>query len=477
MEQSESSGVVTTEPDFPRRKLDFAVMCRATATAILPEHPQARLQSKLLALAQSQAPPPPFPPQSPPPQPSPKQPVRPVKPQPQPIMPQSPKSRQRSDSEVKEGTPKKQKSCNCRYSQCLKLYCECFSRRIYCDGCNCTNCHNNVEHDATRQEAVGATLERNPNAFKLKILNSPHGLQDGKANILCSENCKCMDCKNFEGSEERTALVHVDRDNYISYLQQPANAAINEAIGTSHLGALPASKMGSSFSAQWLVINLLGWHNFHRKTISELLSHLLCYHPLFLVLLQQHRVDLPNLSYKSPLADVLRPQDVKELCSLLVIVSAEATKALADKNGKIDKQVGDQLKSSIVSSAPDKYCQMEDNMQKSIPEDRLSVNQVGRADDSGSDESDAQTRRPLPPATLALMCDEHDVMLVEPGSPTAAANSNGTATCKSSQGQIITEHYAEQERIVLTKFWDFLNQTVTCGSIKVFALLEAPAVH
>uniref|UniRef100_A0A453J715 CRC domain-containing protein n=2 Tax=Aegilops tauschii subsp. strangulata TaxID=200361 RepID=A0A453J715_AEGTS len=23
-----------------------------------------------------------------------------------------------------------------------------------------------------------------------------------QANILCSKNCKCMDCKNFEGSEE-----------------------------------------------------------------------------------------------------------------------------------------------------------------------------------------------------------------------------------------------------------------------------------
>ena len=145
---------------------------------------------------------------------------------------------------------------------------------------------------------------------------------------------------------------------------------------------------------------------------------------------------------------------------------------LSEGKGKIDKQVGDQLKGSIVSSAPDKYCQMEDNMQKSIPEERLSVNQVGRADDSGSDESDAQTRRPLSPATLALMCDEHDAMLLETGSPNAAANSNGTTTCKSSQGQIITENYAEQERIVLTKFWDFLNQTVTCGRIKGEDLLQ-----
>lgn len=48
------------------------------------------------------------------------------------------------------------------------------------------NCHNNVEHETARQEAVGATLERNPNAFRPKIARSPHGSQDARVFNLSS---------------------------------------------------------------------------------------------------------------------------------------------------------------------------------------------------------------------------------------------------------------------------------------------------
>jgi len=63
----------------------------------------------------------------------------------------------------------KKKHCNCKNSRCLKLYCECFASGHYCDGCNCTSCCNNPQHEASRQEAVEATLERNPLAFRPKI--------------------------------------------------------------------------------------------------------------------------------------------------------------------------------------------------------------------------------------------------------------------------------------------------------------------
>lgn len=52
-------------------------------------------------------------------------------------------------------------------------YCECFASGTYCEGCNCVNCCNNVENESVRQEAVEATLERNPNAFRPKIFSSP----------------------------------------------------------------------------------------------------------------------------------------------------------------------------------------------------------------------------------------------------------------------------------------------------------------
>lgn len=43
----------------------------------------------------------------------------------------------------------------------IHSYCECFASGRYCDGCNCSNCYNNRDHEATRQVGtVGRTTVR-----------------------------------------------------------------------------------------------------------------------------------------------------------------------------------------------------------------------------------------------------------------------------------------------------------------------------
>jgi len=56
-----------------------------------------------------------------------------------------------SEESCKGGLPVK--PCHCKKSRCLKLYCECFARRAYCDGCKCTGCANVADSDA-REEAI-----------------------------------------------------------------------------------------------------------------------------------------------------------------------------------------------------------------------------------------------------------------------------------------------------------------------------------
>ena len=53
-----------------------------------------------------------------------------------------------------KGAAKLRKSCNCRNSRCLKLYCECFASGQYSFACNCQACHNNPENDEMRKRAI-----------------------------------------------------------------------------------------------------------------------------------------------------------------------------------------------------------------------------------------------------------------------------------------------------------------------------------
>ncbi len=115
--------------------------------------------------------------------------------------------------------------CNCKKSQCLKLYCECFANKVFCQGCNCVNCLNTEENKAERDKAMKSTLERNPIAFDPKIAKERdpeiqetlprhtrgcHCKKSGcqkkycecyQSGARCTALCKCEQCKNMEPVE------------------------------------------------------------------------------------------------------------------------------------------------------------------------------------------------------------------------------------------------------------------------------------
>ena len=61
--------------------------------------------------------------------------------------------------------------CKCAKSKCLKMYCECFTNKRYCDeSCLCKGCLNSPDHRDKITAARKSIRNRNPQAFKSKIL-------------------------------------------------------------------------------------------------------------------------------------------------------------------------------------------------------------------------------------------------------------------------------------------------------------------
>ncbi|CAI9755660.1 unnamed protein product [Fraxinus pennsylvanica] len=520
MEQSEKASPALKKAEFSatKKQLDFTVNFKASmldsgasfnGIMILPEHPQAQLQSKLLALAQpkklhadarSQLPPTMVAQlKSPPGTVTPVAPrlARPVKSIPVPrhksamlpiVKVASPKSRERCDMEQMEGTPKKKKQCNCRSSRCLKLYCECFSSGTYCDGCNCFNCHNNIEHESDRKDVMDVIKERNPEAFKPKIANSPHRARDGmveggevtmerkhnkgcnckksgclkkycecfQANILCSENCKCLDCKNFKGSEERKALFHGHPTDSMTCMQQAANAVISEAIGLSGFGLSQRKRNGN----QRIVFGSIT-DNQSNNRVSQVHQETCltsgASYPTSLVHASGPDSTtvfrLSKSSYRSPLAGILQPRHVEEFCTLLVGVSAEAAKSLSEekRTSNNDKATLDQAEIADVQKQPSAQ-ELPGNHENGV-QTSLSESTTG----------EFQNDRPVSPGTLALMCDENDLVFTQIDIPSRISGSNTRTTMNLHGSDYL---YSEQERLVLTRFRGFLNKLITRGSIK-----------
>jgi hypothetical protein len=110
--------------------------------------------------------------------------------------------------------------CKCTKIDCLKMYCECFSKGKLCnERCECHTCCNKDDHREHIYKAQQMANLRHPGTFKgvpawvplrrctcKKSECKKNYCDCFRAGLKCTEYCECLDCQNGK--------PHAHDDNY-----------------------------------------------------------------------------------------------------------------------------------------------------------------------------------------------------------------------------------------------------------------------
>lgn len=103
---------------------------------------------------------------------------------------------------------------------------------------------------------------------------------------------------------------------------------------------------------------------------------------------------------------------------------------------------------------------------RTLSDDCMDRRKTGReSNDAPGNRVDLENGRPASPE-IDLMCHEQEMVFMEAGPAAGIGGLSQNKTQISSNGHECSEVYADQEKLILTRFRDFLNRLITCGSIK-----------
>lgn len=110
---------------------------------------------------------------------------------------------------------KKKECCSCKFSHCLKRYCNCFKVGEYCSGCSCVECLNTKTYENLRKTSINylstknkmpseVKYQLNPKGDKISLVGCKCKNSECKKNycdcfrldMKCSTKCSCISCKN-----------------------------------------------------------------------------------------------------------------------------------------------------------------------------------------------------------------------------------------------------------------------------------------